>query len=194
MTWQEFLDILFCSSCKKQNLELLDKWQECQGFTRTQAATITKLEKQNEQLKLLVPRPTPPEIDYVVEKDTLWVQSVLMGLSANLLRLPLDGKYRLTDKDNFLDIIAWDWIDSRKYVSEVFDCENFAIAFKSHVDEFFGLNQVGIVIDYKAGHSYNLVVFPDGKVMLIEPQADQLFYWVGEEAQMYIFKESIVII
>ena len=128
-----------------------------------------------------------------MEKNSTWVQQCLSKLEPSIIRLPLDGKYWLTNQSNFLNIVAWDWVDSKKYLVEVFDCENFAIAFKAHVDWYFGLNQVGIVIDYEAEHGYNLVIFPDGKVMLFEPQNDQLFVWANRAAQ-YILKNAFVLI
>jgi len=153
-----------------------------------------ELEETIRQLELLVPRPTPPKIDYIVEKDTAWVQQVIDGLGLGIIRLPLDATYRLTDYSNFLNIVVWDWIDSIKYQSDIFDCENFAIAFKSHVDEIFLLNQVGIVIDYESGHGYNLVIFPNGKVMILEPQSDNLYIWTQRPEKFYSLHGAIVLI
>jgi hypothetical protein len=155
---------------------------------------ITKLTEANNILRQLSPHPPPPEVTSVEERDSLWVQQRLDSLEANIIRLPLDCKYKLTNQTNFLNVVAWDWVDSRKYLSEVFDCENFAIAFKSHVDWQFGLNQVGIVIDYAAGHGYNLAIFPDGKVMLFEPQNDSLFVWANAHAVLYVLKNAFVLI
>ena len=153
-----------------------------------------KLAKDIEQLKLLVPHPSPPDVPYAIEKDSVWIQAALEDLDADIVRLPLDGKYVLTNKESFLDIIAWDWVDSWEWIKDRFDCENHAIAFKSHVDLYFGLNQVGVVLDYKAGHAYNLVIFPSGEVMLLEPQSDQLFYWEDAAAIVYVLKGSYVLI
>ncbi|MCJ7634428.1 hypothetical protein MUP77_18805 [Candidatus Bathyarchaeota archaeon] len=154
---------------------------------------VVKLNEARDILSQLSPRPIPPEITSVAERDTLWLQQCLIKLEPSIIRLPLDGKYRLTTQSNFLNIVAWDWVDSKKYLAEVFDCENFAITFKAHVDWYFGLNQVGVVIDYAAGHGYNLVVFPDGKVMLLEPQSDQLIAWPNM-ASLYVLKNAFVLI
>lgn len=136
--------------------------------------------------------PSPPKITVIEEKDTAWLGSCLAPLK--VVRLPLDGRYRLTDQNNFLNILSWEWIDSRQYIKDVFDCENYAIAFKSHIDELFALNQVGIVIDYKSMHSYNLVVFPDGNVMLLEPQTDNLFIWTSRVLVFYALEGAFVLI
>lgn len=136
--------------------------------------------------------PAPPKITVIKEKDSAWIDSCLAPLK--VVRLPLDGHYRLTDQNNFLNIVSWDWIDSRQYITDVFDCENYAIAFKSRIDEYFALNQVGIVIDYKSMHGYNLVVFPDSNVMLLEPQSDKLFCWTDRSIILYALTGAFVLI
>jgi hypothetical protein len=136
--------------------------------------------------------PSPPKITVIKEKDSPWIDSCLAPLK--VARLPLDGHYRLTDQNNFLNIVSWDWIDSRQYVKDVFDCENYAIAFKSRIDELFSLNQVGVVIDYKSMHGYNLVVFPDSNVMLLEPQSDELFLWTDRRLIFYALTGAFVLI
>jgi len=154
---------------------------------------ITKLNEAVDTLRNLSPHPVPPEISYIVEKDSAWVQECLFILEPSIIRLPLDGKYQLTNQSNFLNIVAWDWVDSKRYQSEIYDCENFAISFKAHVDWYFGLNQVGIIIDYKAGHGYNLVIFPDRKIMLLEPQNDHLFVWPNLSS-LYVLKNAFVLL
>lgn len=144
------------------------------------------------QLELLVPRPPPPELDYVVEKDTVWVQGVLTKMGAEIIRLPLGVEFQLTDKDTFIDFIAWDWVDSYEY-HKFYRCGNFSIAFKASADSW-GVNMVGIVLDYESSHAYNLVVFPDGKVMLVEPQSDNLFYWQEHAPEFYNLEGAFVII
>lgn len=136
--------------------------------------------------------PSPPKITVIKEKDSPWIDSCLAPLK--VVRLPLDGRYRLTDQANFLNIVAWDWIDLWHYLKDFFDCENYAIAFKAHVDEYFGLNQVGVVIDYKSMHAYNLVAFPDSNVMLLEPQNDNLFCWTDRSLIIYALTGAFVLI
>ena len=146
------------------------------------------------QLELLVPRPTPPKIDYIVEKDTAWVQQVIDGLGLGIIRIPLDAKYYLTNRKNFLNIIAYDWVDSWKYIPDVGDCDKSAVALKSHVNWIFRLNQVGIVIDYGSGHAYILVIYANGKVDVLEPQTDGLYLWTQRPQQFYPLKGAIVLI
>jgi len=189
---QDFLGNL--SGYKQRYETMLSSLEACVGDRLDCLKKKHKLEQENEQLKLLVPRPAPPEITYVVEKDSAWVQQCLDKMGLDIIRLPLDAKYKLTNRSNFLNVIAYDWIDSKKYVAEVFDCENFAIAFKSHCDEYFGLNQVGIVIDYESGHGYNLVVLSDGTVWVLEPQSDGLVVWNSRVTVFYALEGAYVLL
>lgn len=159
--------------------------------------TIDELNTANEkirQLELLAPRSTPPVITYIAEKDDAWVQQEIDSMNLGIIRHKLDNKYRLTNKSNFFNIIAWDFTDKIPYIKEKFDCENFAILFKSVVDLYFGLNQVGIVIDYKSAHSYNLVMFDSGNHHILEPMSDGLYLWTQRVQTFYPLSEAIVII
>ena len=146
------------------------------------------------QLELLVPRPTPPKVDLIAQKDTVFIQQVLNKMNLGIVRLPLDQTYYLTNQSNFLNIIAWDWTDRIDYLKEKFDCENFAILFKAVVDLYFNLNQVAIIIDYKSGHGYNLVIYPDGNASVLEPQSDGLYVWTKRCQTFYSLEGAIALI
>lgn len=190
--FRNFVCSLF--NCTEDYDKLLKNLQDCREKNDNLNKACLELARELEKCEELIPRPTPPDITYVTEATSAWVHNKLMALEPSIIHLGLDVTYYLTNKTNFLNIIAWDWVDTWEYVREKFDCENFAIAFKSHVDRYFGLNQVGIIIDYKAGHGYNIVIFPDGKVMLIEPQSDRLFYWEDAADILYVLKKAYVMI
>ena len=154
MNLQEIINRLFCGACEQRYNALLDKHRDCEGLTRIQSGTITRLE---DEIERLTSRPAPPELTYTVEKDTAWVSGVLLELGLEIVRLPLGPEFCLTDKDTFIDFVAYDWVDQLEY-HKFFRCGNFTISFKAHSDQF-GINQVGIVLDYVAGHSYNLIIF-----------------------------------
>jgi hypothetical protein len=147
-----------------------------------------------EQLELIVPHPAPPKITNIAQKDSAWVQQVIDSMNLGIQRLPLDQTYNLCSRANFLNIVAWDWVDTYEYRKEKFDCENFAFLFKAQVDLFFLLNQVGLVIDYNSGHAYNLIFYPDGKVDVLEPQSDALYLWTQRPEAFYSLKGAIVLI
>ena len=190
MNWRDYL----CNWLGCNDAECQETLYQCQQRTGELALDLADAKETIRQLELLVPRPTPPKIDYVVEKDTAWVQQVIDSMGLEIIRLPLDAAYYLTNESNFLNIVAWDWTDRIDYLKERFDCENFAILFKAIVDLYFHLNQVAVVIDYKSGHGYNLVIFPNGKVMVMEPQSDGLYVWTRRPEQFYSLQGAIVII
>jgi hypothetical protein len=146
------------------------------------------------QLELLVPRPPPPVLGYVIQKDTAWLQHQLDAMKLGLIRLPLDATYYLTNQNSFLNVVAWDWTDTLPYIRERFDCENFALLFKAHVDLHFHLNQVAVIIDYQSGHGYNLVIYPDGNKQVLEPQSDALYVWTKRPEKFYSLQGAIALI
>ena len=186
-----FLDLL--SGGYKQKYERCStNYAQCQKRAADLNEELAKADEKIKQLKLLLPRPAPPELTYLVEKDTAWVQGVLSGYKANVIRLPLGPEFRLTNKSNFMEFVAWDWVDQFEY-HKFYRCGNFAISFKAHADQF-GINQVGIVLDYQGGHAYNIVIFPDGNVMLLEPQNDQIWCWEDKDLPFYVLEGAVVIV
>lgn len=175
--------------CTRQcNASLL----ECLSDREELRLDLANAHKHIEQLEKMSLRPAPPELTNTVEKDTAWVGSILMGMEAKVVRLPLGPEFRLTDKDTFLDFIAWSWVDSFEY-HKFYRCGNFAVSFKADADQW-GVNQVGVVLDYVSSHAYNIVVFPNGKVMLLEPQSDNIFFHGEHAPQFYNLKGAVVII
>jgi len=120
-------------------------------------------------------------IDYANKKDIRYDMEIL----------PLDNKYLITNQADMKKIIKWDWTDNKKYISEKYDCDNFAFSFKAMVDRKFGVNNVGLVIDYSSGHAYNIIVFNDGIVKLFEPQTDK---WPRIGTNMYKFERGKILI
>ena len=113
------------------------------------------------------------------------------GITYGMDILALDNKYLVTNQADMKKIIDWDWTDNRKYVAEKYDCDNFAFSFKAMVDRKFGVNNVGLVIDYSGGHAYNIFVFNDCTVRLFEPQSDK---WPRIGTTMYKFEEGKILI
>ena len=152
----------------------------------------SKLIEARSLIQSISPAPPQPAVDFVVEKTADWIWGQLEGLEVNWLQL--DAKYYLTNQTNFLNVIAWDWTDSYDYVRDRFDCDKFAFMFKSRVNERFLLNQVGVVLDYASGHAYNLIVYPDGNVMLLETMSDALFCWTKRITMFYALQGAYVIL
>jgi hypothetical protein len=51
-----------------------------------------------------------------------------------------------------------------------FDCEDYALTYKTLIAMLMGINTVGVVIDWSGAHAYNIVMTADGTVSLYEPQ------------------------
>ena len=77
----------------------------------------------------------------------------------------------------------WSQVDTRIWVADEFDCDDFARAYKSDAARHCGLTSIATAMDYSLGHAYNLapVLAPSGglEVVIIEPQTDQLFSFQG---------------
>jgi hypothetical protein len=82
----------------------------------------------------------------------------------------LDGRYFATNADGFDSMDRLDVIEYLPYRPARFDCENFADLFKTISALIYGVNTVGVVIDWDGGHAYNIVYLEDGRVFLYEPQ------------------------
>jgi len=112
-------------------------------------------------------------------RDTSWVQGELATAFENfptggLQRLSLDSRYYLTTPEDFDHIVAEDALSHRYYRRGKFDCENFAFAFKSICDGRYGLNSVGVLLDYRTRDTYNVVVYEEGGVDVFDPDASEL--------------------
>lgn len=108
--------------------------------------------------------------------------------------IPLDGQYRLYSRKRGKKWIKDDISDVRKYQRDYFDCDDFSFSFKAHMNLKHHWNAVGLVIDYKSKHSYNLIVWPDESYSLFEPQSDELFSYKERNQDKYHFDGSIVIL
>ncbi len=108
-------------------------------------------------------------------KDSAWVNSVLAQIpnwQNGVFRWPMDSRYYLCSQEEMRKFIQWDWVSSRQYIAEIFDCENFAFWFKGRADGLLHRNNVGFIVDWSGGHAYNVIVFPDNELWIFEPQND----------------------
>jgi len=111
----------------------------------------------------------------VFERDRDWILRQIDRLPRPLTVWMLDNRYRTTTLDGFKAIAQWDKTNLRLYISEFWDCDDYAWRFKSNVTSVFLVNAVGFVIDWsesECAHSYN-VLFPEGSDPVVyEPQTD----------------------
>ena len=136
-------------------------------------------------------KPTPKQ-----SADNMMIQKALQKLEGfkedTWQRIVLDNKYWTCSKEAFQEIIDYNTLNEKQYVSEQYDCDNFAFTFKAQVGLNHNLNNVGLVIDNSGGHAYNVVIFDDGTAELFEPQNDR---WITPgESGAYTFQTGIIIL
>jgi hypothetical protein len=176
--------------CLKAEEELAqERWAKLEY-----ARQLDEAKEKIKQLELLVPHPTPPVITVTYKRDNAWIQQHMDGMNLSIERFQLDAVYTMTNQTNFLNIVAWDWCDTLEYVKELFDCENFAILFKAYVDLYFRLNQVAIILDYKSAHAYNLVIFPDGNMSVLDVEFDGMWVWTKRPVIFYSLEGATALI
>ena len=136
---------------------------------------------------------TPPTLtDSLVEHNGTWITQRLRNtnlIGRSMHRKALDNKYLTCTRLDFDAIIQWDWTDNKTYIAEKYDCENFSFSFKARVDRRFYINTVGLVIDYEAGHAYNVIIFANGSMKIFEPQSDG---WPKIGSKLYKFNRETV--
>ena len=128
--------------------------------------------------------------------DNMMIQKALQKLEGfkedTWQRIVLDNKYWTCSKEAFQEIIDYNTLNEKQYVSEQYDCDNFAFTFNAQVGLNHNLNNVGLVIDNSGGHAYNVVIFDDGTAELFEPQNDR---WITPgESGAYTFQTGIIIL
>jgi len=108
---------------------------------------------------------------------------------------PLDGTYYTVSLEDFRRIISWDRVNWHRYTLDRFDCDKYALYFKSSVAYYFGLNAVAVVLDYSSAHAYNLIFpFDVGEPLILEPQTDEVFRVSERDVSLYALRDYYVLI
>jgi len=114
-----------------------------------------------------------------------------------------DEKYFIEDITFYNALIPYHWVNRKKYLSDVFDCDNFAFYFSSSIANIFGINTAGIasgtVYDAKTGkkldrHAFNLILATDNGVIkpyLFEPMKGIMTEWKGQKTTLGDWKYQI---
>lgn len=128
-----------------------------------------------------------------VKRPAAWVNQKLSVLRPMKIILS-DGEYHIPTWDYFLTIIHADLGDRRLYLKDYWDCDDFALWFKVIANSEYDINSLGYVHDYSSGHAYNSVLFPEGNVMLLEPQTDSLVFLSKRNRKFYGLKNGFVLV
>jgi len=102
------------------------------------------------------------------------LRNLLPHYPTDVKRLAMDGNFMACTQQDFMRFLAWDWTNTFKpYILETWDCDDFAWYLAARCRQY-DLNAVGFIVDYSAGHAYNVVVFKDGTASIWEPQNDKV--------------------
>ena len=93
----------------------------------------------------------------------------------------LDSYYYLISIEQWKELIRADWVDTKNWLADKFDCDNFANAFASNMSMYFEVNSVGRVYGklYKdnkfiAYHYFNCIIDSEKRIWFFEPINDKL--------------------
>ena len=122
------------------------------------------------------------KISFIVEGNE--IKKAVNEKYPNFQVVALDRKYAVSNMKNFKDFSKFNKVDQRPYTLDLFDCNTYALIFKSEAIKLFGLNSVGMVVDTGGAHSFNLIVTKENEdspleIRLFEPQNDK-FVEIGQ--------------
>ena len=169
------------------------------------ASTMNKPEDLVERLKTIRVKITSIMRNYVppftvnpVEVDTDWIAKRLEKLPNWTWGrwLPLDGKYYTVTLDEWARMAKWDVTNYLPYIVDRFDCDKYSLLFKARMAEFFGVNAAAVVLDYDAGHAYNLI-FPSDldEPLIYEPQNDRFIRIRDRDTRFYaLYRRYLVLL
>jgi hypothetical protein len=151
------------------------------------------------------PESSPEFCDHEFETTDLhYEDDVLAALKRADRRRPvkfyhhvLDDRVTTTDRATMNSLLfSCDRTEQHEHIAEEYDCEDFAFDLRQQFVSRWGLNCVGVVIDYAAnrdgGHAYNIVFYADGTFSLFEPQTDT--FVSPNDGTDYRFRDVIVLI
>lgn len=165
----------------------------CGSELDRQQARIEELEAEIETLQ---PPDYPDVATTTVPKDA--VEDALSELDGWGLKQAYwwdDYSYRVPVVEDFEGVAAVDAINSKEYVDEYFDCDNYADHFSALFAREFTVNAVGVVIspDAEPPHAFTVVVVDNGgeiEARLWEPQDDR---WVTDsDDPKYILDGALI--
>ena len=145
--------------------------------------------------KIPVVKPTPTYEEFQIDANTLnsSIRSAISLLPPDII-YNWDYWYYYVSLENWRDIIEDVFLSMPKYVTEKFDCENFALLTASTVSSKYKLNTMGIAVGEVPGGEHGFNIFPARTVagrefFFLEPQTADIIPVAGSD-----YKPRMVII
>lgn len=100
--------------------------------------------------------------------------------SVNLTHL--DDWYYLIPISQWKELIAVDWTDTKKWVIDKFDCDNFGNYFSANMAMFYEINSAGRVYgkfyrgtqNFVGYHYWNIIIDSNKDIWFFEPESDKM--------------------
>jgi len=94
----------------------------------------------------------------------------------------LDGYYYLLPLAQWKELIRVDWTDTKKWILDARDCDNFSNAFASNMSIFYECNSAGLVYgkfykgmnNFVGYHYWNIIITAEKEIWFFEPSSDKL--------------------
>ncbi len=122
-------------------------------------------------------------------KETVFTASQMLTKLREITGLPVsklysaDEKHYTTDIDTWKTIIENDWTEKMKYLSDRYDCDNYAGSFSAYCSEIYGINSVARVtvelrdtdgVKHIGYHRCCIIVDDKLDCYLLEAQSDKM--------------------
>lgn len=109
-------------------------------------------------------------------RDTSWVRGELSHsieqFPRSIQRIAIDKRYYLLSEDDFDTLLTEDLLSSRSYSESKFASQHIAPAIASRCRERWGVNGIGTIIDTSEASLYNIVVYEQGGVEILDPDTE----------------------
>lgn len=89
-----------------------------------------------------------------------------------------DRYYYICPKQTIVDFLAMDKTDKERYLSEIFDCDDFSFRLMGQFD-VMPYSALAFGIAWSRTHAYNVVVVTNEGVFVVEPQSDEMLKVYG---------------
>lgn len=122
-----------------------------------------------------------------ISVGVLEVNTILKDYFPNTPIGHFDGKYNLITWEQWEQLLLYDWTDTKKWILDYRDCDNFANSFAANMSMFYEINSAGRVYgrlyrglnEFLDFHYWNVVITSDRSIYFIEPNTDKWTKYEG---------------